>query len=141
MQRDEVAETGAVIPLVSETLSITKRVVETGTTRIAISTETIDTAIRETLHGEEVQIERVAIGREVTTAPAIRHEEGGAVLVVPVVEEILVVERRLVLKEEVRIRRIPTTELHESTIPLRRQTARVEQTDAPPAPSSPGEIP
>jgi len=41
-----------------------------------------------------------------------------------------VVERRLVLKEELRIHRVATTETVEQTITLRRQVARVERLSA-----------
>jgi stress response protein YsnF len=43
------------------------------------------------------------MGRIVETAPEIRTE--GDVTILPVVEEVLVVEKRLVLKEELHIRR------------------------------------
>jgi stress response protein YsnF len=57
--------------------------------------------------------------------PAIREE--GETIVVPVVEEVLVVERRLVLKEEVRIRRVRSTERHQERVTLRRQEAAVNR--------------
>jgi stress response protein YsnF len=41
------------------------------------------------------------------------------------VEEVLVVERRLVLKEEVHIRRVRTTERHKEMVMLRYQEAVV----------------
>jgi stress response protein YsnF len=43
------------------------------------------------------------MGRMVETAPEIRTESD--VTILPVVEEVLVVEKRLVLKEELHIRR------------------------------------
>ena len=121
------ADTEEVIPLVAEQLAIARRLVETGRVRVHLSTATEDALVRETLRGERMEVERVALGHEVASAPAVREEEDGAVLVVPVLEEILVVERRLVLKEELRIRRIATTETVEETIPLRRQMASVER--------------
>ncbi len=41
----------------------------------------------------------------------------------------LVVETRLLLTEEIRIRRAPTTETVEATVTLRRQRAIVERVD------------
>jgi len=49
--------------------------------------------------------------------PPISQE--GDTTIIPVVEEIVVVERRLVLKEEVRIRRVRTKEQHQETVVLR----------------------
>jgi stress response protein YsnF len=58
--------------------------------------------------------------------PSVRQE--GDVTIVPVVEEILKVERCLVLKEEVHIRRIKTTERHQEQVTLRRQEGTVSRT-------------
>lgn len=125
-------ETGAArtMPLLEERLLVGRRVVETGRVRIRLSTETEDAVVRETLRSERVEVDRVPIGREVAAAPATREEEDGTVLVVPVVEEVLVTERRLVLKEELRIRRVSTASVSEQTVPLRRQTATVERLPA-----------
>ena len=54
----------------------------------------------------------------------------GDTTIIPVVEEIVVVERRLVLKEEVRIRRVSTTEQHQETVVLREQEAVITREEA-----------
>ncbi|MBL6081888.1 DUF2382 domain-containing protein [Belnapia sp. T18] len=77
-----------------------------------------------------MEVERVTLGQGVATVPAVREEVNGAVLVVPVLEEILVVERQLVLKEAPRVRCTATTETVEKTVPLRRQVAHVERLSA-----------
>ena len=122
----ETIQAGAAltVPLLQERLLVGRRVVETG--RIHISTATEDAAVREALRAE-----RVPVGREVAAAPATR-EEGGAVLVIPLVEEVPVPERRLVLKEELRVRCASTDSIGERTVPLRRQTAAVERLPARP---------
>lgn len=123
-------EATQIIPLLEERLVVGRRDVETGRVRVHLTTTTEDAAVREVLREERVEVERVPIGREVATAPAVREEEDGAVLIVPVLEEVLVVERRLVLKEELRIRRVSTNRVSEQTVPLRRQTATVERVPA-----------
>jgi len=60
----------------------------------------------------------------VETAPEIRTE--GDVTIVPVLEEVLVVEKRLVLKEELHIRRRIETETVEVPVILRKQRAIIE---------------
>jgi uncharacterized protein (TIGR02271 family) len=127
---DTKADTDAMIPLAEEQLAIGRRLVETGHVRLHLSTATENVLLRETLRGERMEVERVTLGHEVTAAPAVREEEDGAVLVVPVLEETLVVERRLVLKEELRIRRVAMNEIVEKAITLRRQVARVERLSA-----------
>lgn len=140
MADDVKADTEVVIPLAEERLAIVRRVVETGRVRVHLSTATEDALVQETLRGERMEVERVALGHEVASAPTVREEEDGAVLVVPVLEEILVVERRLVLKEELRIRRIATTETVEETIPLRRQRASVERLSGDPQGSTEAQV-
>ena len=63
--------------------------------------------------------------RIVDEAPETRTE--GGVTIVPVLEEVLFVEKRLVLKEELHIRRQATTETVEVPVTLRRQRAIVER--------------
>lgn len=55
----------------------------------------------EPLFAEDVDVQRVAINQVVESVPDTRIE--GDTTIIPVVEEILVVEKRLVLREEVRI--------------------------------------
>jgi uncharacterized protein (TIGR02271 family) len=66
-------------------------------------------------------VERVAVGRTLEAAPDISVE--GDVTIIPAVREELVAERRLVLAEEVRMRRIRTTERHRETVDLLEQVA------------------
>jgi hypothetical protein len=75
-----------------------------------------------------VEIERVPIGRTIEVVPSISQE--GDTTIIPVVEEIVVVERRLVLKEEVRIRRVTTKEQHQETVVLRQQEALITREEA-----------
>lgn len=68
------------------------------------------------------------IGRIVDAVPHIREE--GDTTIMPVVEEILVVERRLILKEEVRIRRIHVSNHHREMVTLREQEAVITRVKA-----------
>ena len=60
--------------------------------------------------------------------PQVRTE--GNVTVLPVVEEVLVVERRLLIKEELRLIRHATKEVIETPVTLRKQRAVVERLDS-----------
>jgi uncharacterized protein (TIGR02271 family) len=109
----------------AEDISVSKRRVVTGRVRVRLSTQAHEKLVDETISHETVDIERVAIGRFVDSAPEMRVE--GDVTIIPVVEEILVVERRLVLKEEIRLHRVRTSERHRETISLREQTVTIER--------------
>ena len=116
----------SVIPLHSEDIAISRRLVER-TVRVRVSTVEHERLIDEAMTQERVEIERIAIGRPVDTVPPVREE--GTTTVIPVVEEVLVVERRLILKEEIHLHRVRTTERHQETVTLREQQAIVERTD------------
>jgi uncharacterized protein (TIGR02271 family) len=122
---DETPNTAAeaVIPLAAEEIAVAKQVVETGRVRISRVTHEREQLIDEMLARETAEITRVPVGRPIQVMPAVREE--GDVVVIPIVEEMLVVERRLVLKEEVRIRRIQTMERHQDSVTLRHQEAVV----------------
>ena len=116
------------IPVVEEAARIEKRVVETGRVRVRTETETLDQVLRESLRSDSVAVIRVPVNRTLSqgeAAPVTRDEDG--VTIIPVLEEILVVEKRLVLKEEVHIRRTSTDENVEVPVTLRRQHAVVDR--------------
>jgi uncharacterized protein (TIGR02271 family) len=114
-----------VIPVFEEELSVDKRVVETARVSVSRVTHSHEQLVDELLQHEKVEVERVPVDRQVEAMPSIRQE--GDVTIIPVVEEVLVVERRLVLKEEVHIRRIKQTERHQEMVTLRRQEAQVSR--------------
>jgi len=92
-----------VVPALEERLEVTKREVETGRIRITKTVETSDSVIDEPLFQERYDVERVSINRILSEPAEPRYEED--TLVLPVMEEVLVVEKRLVLREEVRVTR------------------------------------
>ena len=110
------------MPLHAERITVSKRTHRTRV-RVARLTRARDEVVEEDLTHEEVVVRRVPIGRPVEAVPDVRQE--GDVTILPVVEEVLVVERRLMLKEEVHIRRVRTTRRHVETVRLREQVAEV----------------
>ena len=78
---------------------------------------------------ETLEVERVAIGRWIEAPAGIRQE--GDTTVYPVVEEVLVVEKRLRLVEEVRVTRRWDTRQVRETVSLRREEILVERDAAP----------
>jgi stress response protein YsnF len=112
-----------VVPLCEEQASIAKRRIVTGRVQVSRVTCEHEQLLEETLAREQVEIERIPIGKPVEVLPSIREE--GDTIVIPIVEEILVVERRLLLKEEVRVRRVRSQESHRERVKLRRQEAMI----------------
>lgn len=117
-----------VIPLVEETARIAVREVSGGKVRVRTVTDTVEEMARASLDEENVEVTRVPVNQEVEAAPAVRTD--GDVVIVPVLEEVLVVQKRLVLKEELHIRRTRTQTTIEEPVTLRKQRAVVERLSA-----------
>ena len=123
------------IELVEEQLEISKRWVERGRVVVRTRVEKRDEVAEIELQQEDVAVERVPRGVPVETLPAVREEDG--VLIVPVVEEQLVVTTRLILKEEIRITRRSRTELVREPVRLRSERADIERLEGRASPVSP----
>ena len=120
--------TEEVLPLLQEELRVEKRNVVTGKVRVRTVVDTVEEIARADLEEERVEVTRVPIDQEVSAPPAVRTE--GDVVIVPVLEEVLVVEKRLVLKEELHVRRRRTQESVEVPVTLRRERVEVERLPA-----------
>ena len=116
------------LALLAEELAVERRTVVGDTVRIASLTRERTQMIDEPLTHQRVEVERVAVGRPVDAVPPVREE--GDTTIIPIVEETLVVERRLILKEEVRIRRVRVVENHHEAVVLREQEAVVARSEA-----------
>jgi uncharacterized protein (TIGR02271 family) len=120
------AEGGPTLPLLEEHATIDKRTVTTGKVRVVTHTENVEETVHAVLKGEEAEIVTVELDQTVNgPAPLIRTEDG--VTIIPVLEEVLVVEKRLVLKREIRIRKRSTSEAVEFPVSLLKQRAKVER--------------
>ena len=116
------------IPLVEERLVTSKREVETGRVRVRTLVEENETLVRETLRHASVEVERVPVEREVDAIPPVREEDG--VTIIPVVREVLVVQKKLVLTEEIRLRRHTRIEEHAQPVLLKTQRAVIERDES-----------
>jgi uncharacterized protein (TIGR02271 family) len=112
-----------VVPLHEEGVSVAKQRIATGRWRISTVTRQDEVQVDEPLAQETIEIERTAVNKPVERMPSVREE--GDTLIVPVVGEILVLERRLILKEEVRIRRVRKTGRHLERVKIRKQEATI----------------
>ncbi|HEV2107614.1 MAG TPA: YsnF/AvaK domain-containing protein [Thermomicrobiales bacterium] len=74
---------------------------------------------------DQVVVERVEINQPVDTVPGPRQE--GDTLIIPVVEEVLFTEKRLMLREEIRITRQRLTEAVAVEETLRREVVEFEE--------------
>ncbi len=119
-----------VLPVIVEELEVQKRSRETGRVRITKRVHDQEVLIDEPLLRDEVVIEHVPINRFVEGPVSMRSE--GDTLIIPLLEEVLVVEKRLLLKEELHLtkRRVETHQPQRVT--LRREDAAIERVETKP---------
>jgi uncharacterized protein (TIGR02271 family) len=91
------------VPVVEERARIEKRVVERNVVRIRTATQESEQILSQTVRHEEVDIRRVPVNREIEAVPDVRDD--GDLIVIPIVEERAVLVKRLILVEELHVRR------------------------------------
>ncbi|MCP2044147.1 YsnF/AvaK domain-containing protein [Pontibacter sp. HSC-36F09] len=114
------------IPVIEEQVRVDKEVRETGSVHIAkeVYSENVDLDLP-IIH-EEAEIERVEINQYVDVAPPpVRYE--GDKMIIPVLKEVLVVEKRLLVVEEIHVTKRRTEEHNTEHVELLREEIRVER--------------
>lgn len=114
------------IPVIQEELKIDTRQVETGKVRVSKTIREKEETVQMPVVSEYVDVTRVPVNRPVDAAPPIRYE--GDTTIIPVLKEVLVVEKRLVLVEEVHLRRHRTETTVSQQVTLRTEEVRIEGT-------------
>jgi uncharacterized protein (TIGR02271 family) len=114
-----------VVPVVVEELDVQKRTVETGTVRITKVVRERETLVDEPLLRENVAISRLPMQRVVEGPIPIREDNGTTII--SVVEEVLVVEKRWMLREEIHSRKRRTETHQPQPITLRSEEVQVER--------------
>src|SRR5438552_9426726 len=115
-------------PVVEEEARIEKRAVLAGKVHIRTPVDMSSEIASAILTEQTVEITRVPVNKVIEKAPAVRTEND--TIIIPVLEEVLVVEKQLILKEELHVRRRMTEERVEVPVSLRKQRAVVERLSA-----------
>lgn len=116
------------VQIVEERAQVSIGEVETGRIRVRTRTESVEQIVSQDLQSNMVGVHRVPINRMLEAdEPPPRIREEGSVTIIPVFEEILIVEKRLVLLEEVHVRNTARGETVEIPVMLRKQHALVER--------------
>jgi uncharacterized protein (TIGR02271 family) len=127
-QRDASAEgreSPLVVPVLQEVLDVHTTPVETGRVRIRKMVHEHEEIVDPPLWRDEVVIERVPINRVVEGPISVRSEED--TLIIPVLEDVLIIEKRPLLKEEVRITKHQVETHRPQRVTLHREEAAVER--------------
>jgi len=114
-----------VVPVVVEELEVQKRAVETGKVRITTVVRERETLVDEPLFCDNIAISRVPMQRVVEGPIPVREEHG--TMIISVVEEVLVVEKRWMLRDEIHIRKRRTETHQPQRITLRSEDVQIER--------------
>lgn len=116
------------IPIIEERLKIDRKVVETAKVRVSKTVHEDVEKYNIPYTEENITVERIPRNEFVDTPPpAVRYE--GDVMIIPVLKEVAVVEKRIMLVEELRVtkHKIQKSETHE--VSLRKERVEVNRTE------------
>lgn len=117
-----------VVPVLEEHVIAGAKPVKTGAVRVEKHVEKRLRKVETPLLHENVEIRRVPVNRVVTEMPGIRKR--GETTIIPVVEEELIISKRLVVREEIHLIRHRTKGRVTKEVTLHRETATVHRLDA-----------
>jgi uncharacterized protein (TIGR02271 family) len=123
------------IPVTEDVLVVGRKTVDVAKVTVSKTVDEQQAVVNEPAIHEDVQIERRRVDRPVSpdNVPNVRVE--GDTTIIPVLEEVVVVEKRLVLREEVRITRVRREIPASQRVTVRRENVHVERSPAPSAPT------
>lgn len=124
-KRAEATESDVVIPILAEDVVVEKQVVETGRVRVHKTVQQHEELVDEPLVQEAIEVERVPVNRIIERPIPTRQE--GDVTIISVTKEVLVVEKRLMFTEEVRITRRKSEYHDPQRVSLRSEEIAIEQ--------------
>lgn len=120
-----------IIPVIEEKLKIEKKVIETAKVHISKSVYEDTESYTVPFSEEHVIVERIPKNEYVDVMPpAIRYE--GDVMIIPVLKEIAVVEKKIMLVEELRVTKMQTNRTEVREITLRKEEVEVHRTNTTP---------
>jgi uncharacterized protein (TIGR02271 family) len=115
------------VPIVDEEVVAKKRTIKTGSVRVQKYVDERVEKVSMPVFRETVEVRRVPVNRVVESVPEMRTD--GGTTIIPVVEEELVVTKRLILKEEIYVTKRRTRENATQEVTLGKERAEVMRMD------------
>jgi uncharacterized protein (TIGR02271 family) len=126
-----------VIPVIEEHLTIDREVIETAKVFIRKRVVEEEQLVNMPLIQEGFDIERVPVKKVVDTMPVVRQE--GDTVIIPVVREVLVIEKRYEIIEEVHVVKSRTAVPHMQQITLLKEQVHIDRVPINPNHNPPDE--
>jgi len=113
------------LPILKEEVEIHKQTRITGVVRLEKTVRTTEAAVEEDLVKESISVEHVPVNRYIDQAVSTRQE--GDTTIIPIMEEIVIVSKQLVLKEEIHITRRREQSHYHETVSLRAEEVEIKR--------------
>jgi uncharacterized protein (TIGR02271 family) len=110
--------------VLQEQVNIKKKIVESGKVIIHKKVHKEDKDVEVPVSHEEVEIRKVAVNKYITEPPDVRYE--GSTTIIPVIKEVAVIEKKLLLVEEIHVIKHVVEKKEDHTVPLRKEEVQVE---------------
>ncbi len=121
----DTATEEVIIPVIAEELVVLTMEKDTGGVRAIKTVHESQQVVDPPLLREQITVERKAIG-QLLDVPAVVRQEGDT-LIIPVMEEVLVVKRHFLLKEEIHIHKVQSHVHEPQSFVVRREEVKLEQ--------------
>jgi uncharacterized protein (TIGR02271 family) len=115
-----------VIPIIEEEVTIEKHIVPTGKVNITKTVKEIDEIVDVPTYKGEVTVDRIPVNTFVEKHPPIRQE--GETMIIPVVQEQIVMVKKLLLVEELHVHNRVVESHHPQTVTLLKEEVEVVRT-------------
>ena len=116
------------IPILEEQLTVGKKVIETARVRLSKTINESIESLEIPLTEEEIVVNRVPKNELVDVMPAASRYEGD-VMIIPVLKEVAVIEKRIVLVEEIHVSKKQTEKTETREVTLRKEEIKVTRTE------------
>ncbi|HEX7359245.1 MAG TPA: YsnF/AvaK domain-containing protein [Bryobacteraceae bacterium] len=124
---DKEAGNEIVIPVVRDEVKVDAVPVETGGVRVTKRPRTREETVEQELLRRRVEVKRVKLNRPVDEPPPVRRE--GDTTIVPVLAEVLKIQKQLVVTEEIHISEVEERETVRQNVTLNSEEVRIERFD------------
>ena len=116
------------VPIIEEYVTVGKKVVETAHIRVSKTINEKTESFEIPLKQEEIVVKRVPKNELIDIIPPASRYEGD-IMIIPVLKEVAVIEKRLMLVEEIHISKLHTEKIETQEVTVRKEEVNVTRTE------------
>lgn len=128
LEESNKSDSKITIPILEEHLKVSKKVIETAHVRLSKTVNESIESIEVPLKEDEIVVNRVPKNELLDAMPAASRYEGD-VMIIPVLKEVAVIEKRIMLVEEIHVSKKQTERTETTEVTLRKEEVNVTRTE------------